>query len=150
MAAGWPWSLPAGTAGVGLLELALVRLAGPPGRQVEVLRQLGEGGTDPVAPLLALLAVGAQGLAAYLLLVLGLRLLALLPGVLGRLAAGAALRVTPVAVRRALDLLLGGALLAQVTLEVADALGVPAGTEVVVRSRILRTEGELPLGSAVS
>jgi LysM domain len=112
----WPWSLPAVPTGVGLLELALVRLAGPPTRQVETLRQLGEGGTDPVAPLLALLALGAQGLAAYLLLVLGLRLLALLPGALGRLAAGAALRVTPVAVRRALDLVLGGALMAQVTL----------------------------------
>jgi nucleoid-associated protein YgaU len=111
-----PWSLTAVPVGLVLLELALVRLAGPPARQVEVLRQLGEGGTDPVAPLLAVLALGAQGSAAYLLHVLGLRVLALLPGVLGRLAAGAALRLTPVAVRRALDLLLGGALLAQATL----------------------------------
>lgn len=39
---------------------------------------------------------------------------------------------------------------APATGEVADALGVPVGTEVVIRSRILRTEGELPIGSAVS
>jgi hypothetical protein len=31
----WGWPVPAG---VGLLELALVRLAGPPAQQVEVLR----------------------------------------------------------------------------------------------------------------
>jgi GntR family transcriptional regulator len=34
--------------------------------------------------------------------------------------------------------------------EVADALGVPVGEEVVIRARILRTEGEPPTGSAVS
>jgi DNA-binding GntR family transcriptional regulator len=34
--------------------------------------------------------------------------------------------------------------------EVADWLGIPAGEEVVIRSRILRTEGDLPIGSAVS
>ncbi len=34
--------------------------------------------------------------------------------------------------------------------EVAQALGIPVGEEVVVRSRILRTEGEPPKGSAVS
>lgn len=34
--------------------------------------------------------------------------------------------------------------------EVADWLGVPAGEEVVIRARILRTEGELPTGLAVS
>jgi GntR family transcriptional regulator len=34
--------------------------------------------------------------------------------------------------------------------EVADWLGIPAGEEVVIRSRVLRTEGDLPIGSAVS
>jgi GntR family transcriptional regulator len=34
--------------------------------------------------------------------------------------------------------------------EVADYLGIPAGEQVVVRSRILRAEGEAPAGSAVS
>jgi resuscitation-promoting factor RpfA len=109
---------------LGLLELALVRLAGPPGRQLEVLRQLGQVGADPLASVLALLALAAEGLAAYLLAVLGLRLLALLPGVVGRLACGATLAVTPASLRRALDLLVGGALLAQATL---TPLPGPAG-----------------------
>jgi len=108
------WGAPAVAAGLG--ELALVRLASPPGRQLEVLRQLGEVEADPLASLLALLALAAEGLAAYLLAVLELRLLALLPGVVGRLAAGATALTTPATVRRALDLLLGGALLAQATL----------------------------------
>jgi GntR family transcriptional regulator len=34
--------------------------------------------------------------------------------------------------------------------EVADVLGVPVGEEVVIRARILRTEGQPPTGSAVS
>jgi len=110
------WGPLALAAGLSSLELALVRGAGPPGRQLEVLRQLGEVGADPLASLLALLALAAEGLGAYLLAVLGLRLLATLPGVVGWLAAGASLLVAPAAVRRALDLLLGGALLAQATL----------------------------------
>jgi len=36
------------------------------------------------------------------------------------------------------------------TEEVAEWLGVPVGSEVVIRSRILRTEGQPPTGSAVS
>jgi len=142
---GWrPWRFPAVPAGLGLLELALARLAGPPGRQVEVLRQLGEGATDPVAPLLALLALGAEGLAAYLLVVLGLRLLALLPGALGRLAAGAALRVTPVAVRRALDLVIGGALLAHVTLAPLPARASAAPPPLAVASTAAASAGRSP------
>jgi hypothetical protein len=128
------WCAAAVGAGLGLLELALVRLAGPPARQVEVLRQLGEVGADPLASLLALLALAAEGLAAYLLAVLGLRLLASVPGAVGRLAAWASVLATPATVRRALDLLLGGALLAQATLTplparaaaTAAALPVPA------------------------
>jgi resuscitation-promoting factor RpfA len=119
-------SAPAVEVGLGVLELALVRLAGPPGRQLEVLRHLGQVGADPLASVLALLALAAEGLTAYLLAVLGLRLLALLPGVVGRLASGAALLVTPASVRRALDLLLGGALLAQATLTPLPARAHPA------------------------
>jgi hypothetical protein len=103
------WSAPAVGGGLGLPELALVRQAGPPGRQIEVLHQLSKVGADPLASLLALLALAAQGLAAYLLAVLGLRLLATVPGAIGRLAAGATVLATPATVRRALDLLLGGA-----------------------------------------
>jgi len=88
------WGAPAVGAGLGVLELALVRLAGPPGRQLEVLRQLGEVGADPLASLLALLALAAEGLAAYLLAGGGLRLLAMVPGAAGRLAAGATVLAT--------------------------------------------------------
>jgi hypothetical protein len=97
------WGAAAVGAGLGLLELALVRLAGPPGHQLEVLRQLGEVGADPLASLLALLALAAAGLAAYLLAVLGLRLLASVPGAVGRLAAGASVLAAPATVRHALD-----------------------------------------------
>ena len=142
------WSAGAVQAGLGVLELGLVRLAGPPGRQLEVLRQLGAVDADPLASLLALLALAAEGLAAYLLVVLGLRLLALLPGVLGRLAAGAALRLTPVAVRRGLDLLLGGALLAQATLAPlpagAAAAPPPAATAATVAAVAARPPAPLP------
>jgi GntR family transcriptional regulator len=34
--------------------------------------------------------------------------------------------------------------------EVADSLGIPPGTEVFIRARVLRTEGELPVGLATS
>jgi nucleoid-associated protein YgaU len=142
------WSAAAVQAGLGVLELGLVRLAGPPGRQLEVLRQLGAVDADPLASLLALLALAAEGLAAYLLVVLGLRLLALLPGVLGRLAAGAALRLTPVAVRRGLDLLLGGALLAQATLTPlpahAAAAPPPPATAATVAAVAARPPAPLP------
>jgi hypothetical protein len=64
--AGW-WpacGLPVVGAGVALLELALVGRAGAPARQLEVLRGLGEVGADPLASLLALLALATEGLAA--------------------------------------------------------------------------------------
>jgi hypothetical protein len=146
---GWQaWSAPAVQAGLGVLELGLVRLAGPPGRQLQVLRRLGAVDADPLASLLALLALAAEGLAAYLLVVLALRLLALLPGVLGRLAAGAALRLTPAAVRRALDLLLGGALLAQATLTPlpagAGAAPPPAATAAALPAVAARPPAPLP------
>jgi hypothetical protein len=109
------WGAPVVGAGLGVLELAW---CGWPVRRAGSSRccQLGEVGADPLASLLALLALAAEGLAAYLLAVLGLRLLASVPGAGGRLAAGATVLATPAAVRGALDLLLGGALLAQATL----------------------------------
>jgi hypothetical protein len=50
-----------GRAGVALLELAPVGLTGAPTRQLEVLRGLAEVGTDPLASLLALRALAAEG-----------------------------------------------------------------------------------------
>jgi hypothetical protein len=67
------WGAPAVAVALAFLELALARLAGPPGRQLEILCQLGQVEADP-------LALAVEGLAAYLLAVLGLRLLASLPG----------------------------------------------------------------------
>jgi hypothetical protein len=121
---------------VALLELALVGLAGAPARQLEVLRGLGEVGADPLASLLALLALAAEGLAAYLLLVVALRAVALLPGAVGRLAGGATLLVAPATVRRALDALVGGALLAQSALAPLPGAGgaSPDPTRPVVAS----------------
>jgi hypothetical protein len=130
-------------AGLGLLELALVRLAGPPGHQLEVLRQLGEAGADPLASLLALLALAAEGLAAYLLAVLSLRLRATVPGAGGQPADGAAVLATPAAIRRALDLLLGGALLAQATLTPLPARAAAAPPPVAA-GRVDPTAAPLP------
>jgi nucleoid-associated protein YgaU len=145
------WGAPAVAVALGLLELALVRLAGPPGRQLEVLRQLGQVGADPLASMLALLALAAEGLAAYLLAVLVLRLLALLPGVAGRLASGASLLVTPASVRRALDLLLGGALLAQVTLtSLPGPPGAVTAVAAAVRSQASPTPLPGPAGAATA
>jgi hypothetical protein len=48
-------------AGVALLELAPVGLTGAPTRQLEMLRRLAEVGADPLASLLALLALAAEG-----------------------------------------------------------------------------------------
>jgi len=145
------WGASAVLAGLGVLELALVRLAGPPGRQLEVLRQLGEVGADPLASLLALLALAAEGLAAYLLAVLGLRLRLLVPGVFGRLAAGATVLATPATVRRALDLLLGGALLAQATLTPLPASAAAAPPPAAAAPRpVPAGAGWSPTGAARS
>jgi len=104
--------------GLVLVQLGLFGAVGTPATQLRVLRQLGDAWADPVASVLALLALLAETLVAYLLVVLLLRSLSVLPGTLGRLASRVALLVTPGLVRRALDLLVGGTLLAQTTLAV--------------------------------
>ncbi|HEY3141814.1 MAG TPA: hypothetical protein VGJ86_11830, partial [Acidimicrobiales bacterium] len=147
----WPaCRLPVVGAGVALLELALVGLAGAPARQLEVLRGLGEVGADPLASLLALLALAAEGLAAYLLLVVALRAVALLPGAAGRLAGGATLLVAPATVRRALDVLVGGALLAQSTLAPLPRAGgaAPNPTRPVVASAAVGAQARAAVGRA--
>jgi hypothetical protein len=142
--------LPQAAAGVALLELALVGLAGAPARQLEVLRGLGEVGADPLASMLALLALATEGLAAYLLLVVILRAVALLPGAAGRLAGGATLLVAPATVRRALDVLVGGALLAQSTLAPLPRAGgaAPNLTRPVVASAALGAQAPAAVGRA--
>jgi resuscitation-promoting factor RpfA len=107
--------------GLACLEVALVRVAGPVAAQVRALGGLGDRVVEPVAGLLVVLALAAELLAGYLLLVVAVRLAAWLPGVPGALAARGARLVAPPLLRRALDGLLGGVLLAQAVLAPAAA-----------------------------
>ena len=116
---GQPWR-PVRVAGIvlGLLvaERLLVAEVGSPRTLAETLRDLGEPWADPVTSVLALLALTAEALAGYLLLVLALRLLGTLPGSIGHLARRLILATTPGVVRRLVDVLVGSTLLVQVTL----------------------------------
>jgi hypothetical protein len=103
-------------AALGGVGVVLVGQLGTPAAQLRTLRHLGDAWADPVACVLALLTLVVEALVGYLLVVLVLRSLSILPGTLGRLAARMTFLVTPVAVRRILDLLVGGALLAHSTL----------------------------------
>jgi len=69
---------------------------------------------------LALMALLAEAFVGYLLVVLALRSLATLPGLRGRLARRITFALVPAAVRRLVDLLVGGALLIQVTVAAPD------------------------------
>jgi hypothetical protein len=108
--------VPVVAAGLLLTERALVAVVGTPVAQVRALRSLGHGPVDPVAPLLAALALLAEAVIGYVLVMLVLRSLCALPGSGGRLASRAALVASPVMARRLLDVLVGGTLLAQATL----------------------------------
>ena len=120
------WAWPVATA-TGLVLVGLV-LLGEVGSPVGLLRALGDLGdpwADPVAAMISLLALLAETLVAYILVVLALRSLCLLPGSFGWVAGRITPLVTPVVVRRLLDLLVGGTLLAQATL--AATSGMPPG-----------------------
>ena len=107
--------VPAAAAGLVLLERALMEQLGSPVTLLRVLGDLGRPWADPVASVLALIGLMAEALAAYGLVVLLLQSLCMLPGFLGGLAGRLMALVTPAVVRRLLDLLVGGALLAQLT-----------------------------------
>ncbi len=109
-----------------LLEVALVRTTGPVAAQARTLGSLGDPLTDPVAGLLAVLALVAELLAAYLLLVVAMWLAARLPGAPGLLAARGVRLIALPPLSRALDGLLGGVLLAQIVLAPAAARAQPA------------------------
>jgi LysM domain len=124
----WGWGrVPGVAACLLLLERALVGVVGTPVDQLAVLGQLRAAPADPVAPVIAALAFMAEVLVGYLLGLLVLRSLSLLPGSAGRLTGQAMLHVSPRTLHRLLDLLVGGALLAQATL--ATMPGMPAGRE---------------------
>jgi LysM domain len=111
-----PARLPAAAISLVLMEWALADVMGSPVALLRALGGLRHSWADPVAALLALMALLAQALVAYGLVVLLLQSLCGLPGSMGRLAGRLMSLVTPATVRRLLDVLVGGALLAQVAL----------------------------------
>jgi nucleoid-associated protein YgaU len=117
--------LPVAATGLVLVERVLTDEVGSPVALLRDLGDLGRSPADPIASVLAVIALMAEALIAYVLVVLLLRSLCLLPGIIGRLAGRLMSLVTPAVVQRLLDLLVGGALLAQVTL--ATGPGAPPG-----------------------
>lgn len=110
--------------GLMLVEGMLVGGVGSPVVLARTLRDLGDPWADPVVSMLALMALIAETLVGYLLLVLALRSISTLPGLTGRVARRVTLAVSPAVVRRFVDLLVGGTLLVQVTL---SAPGIAPG-----------------------
>lgn len=106
---------------VGLLfvERLLVGQVGSPTGLVRTLLGLGDPWADPIISMLALMTLIAEAMVGYLLLVLAMRSLATLPGSMGHLARRSTFAVTPAAIRRLADLLVGGALLVQVSVVAA-------------------------------
>jgi hypothetical protein len=146
---GWrrrAWLL-AVVAGPALVGRTLVGEVGSPMRLLRALDDLGDPWADPVAPMISLLALLAETLVAYLLVVLALRSLCQLPGSVGRAAGQVTLLVTPVAVRRVLDLLVGGTLLAQATLAASSGIGMPPGHRAAVPAVAMATSS-IPSGPA--
>jgi hypothetical protein len=94
----------------------LLRLVGTPQDQLLTLQLPGGTPADPVAPVNAVLAVMADTLVGYLLVLLILQSLSLLPGSIGQLTGRVVLLASPRMLHRLLDLFVGGALLAQATL----------------------------------
>jgi hypothetical protein len=107
-------------AGLLLVERLLVGEVGSPTALVRSLQDLGDPGADPILSTLALMALLAEAFVGYLLLVLALRSLATLPGLTGRLARRITFALAPAVVRRMVDVLVGGALLVQVTVAAPD------------------------------
>jgi len=103
-----------------LVERLLVGEVGSPTALVRALQDLGDPGADPILSTLALMTLLAEAFVGYLLLVLALRSLARLPGLTGRLARRTTFALAPAAVRRMVEVLVGGALLVQVTVAAPD------------------------------
>ena len=116
---------PAVAAVLVVVERALIGEVGSPATLLRALPGHGDAWADPVVPVLALMALVAETLIGYVLVMLVLRWSCGLPGALGRVAGRTELLLTPGMTRRALDLLVGGTLLAQATLAVTP--GPPGG-----------------------
>jgi hypothetical protein len=146
---GVSWLRAAGLlAGLVALEAGILRLVGPAPDQVRALGRVGDPAVEPVSGFLDLLALVTELVAAYLAVVVVLRMLARLPGALGRLASGGLRRLTLPVVRRVLDGLVGGALLAQVTLSPVQVLaGTPTGPPGFTPRAVAATAAPGALGS---
>jgi Tfp pilus assembly protein FimV len=133
-----------------LVEWLLVRGVGSPMALARTLGDLGDPWADPVASVLALMALTAEALVGYLLLVLALRALGAVPGLMGHAARRIVIAVTPAVVRRLVDLLVGGTLLVQVALAAPGAppghrSSGPYGT-VAASSALSRSDGPAATG----
>jgi hypothetical protein len=137
-------------AGLLLVERLLVGEVGSPTALVRSLQDLGDPGADPILSTLALMALLAEAFVGYLLLVLALRSLATLPGLTGRLARRITFALAPAVVRRMVDVLVGGALLVQVTVAAPDPspghLSSGSCQAVVALSVCSRSGGPVTLG----
>src|SRR5215203_6906518 len=111
-----------GTTALGLLlvEWLLVGEVGPPMVLARMLLGLGDPAADPSMSLLALMTLAAEALVGYVLLVLALGSLATLPGLIGRLARRSTFAMTPAVARHLAEVLVGGALVVQVTVATSD------------------------------
>jgi len=136
--------------GLLLVERLLVGEVGSPTALVRALQDLGDPGADPILSTLALMTLLAEAFVGYLLLVLALRSLATLPGLTGRLARRTTFALAPAAVRRMVDVLVGGALLVQVTVAAPDPspghLSSGSCQAVVASSVCSRSGGPVTLG----
>ena len=132
----WVWPV-ATAAGLVLVGRVLVGEVGSPVRLLRALGDLGGPWADPVAAMISLLALLAENVGRLHPGRAGARALCLLPGSVGRVAWRVTLLVTPVVVRRLLDLLVGGALLAQATL--ATTSGMPSGHRAAVPALAIAT-----------
>jgi hypothetical protein len=137
-------------AGLLLVERLLVGEVGSPTALVRALQDLGDPGADPILSTLALMALLAEAFVGHLLLVLALRSLATLPGLTGRLARRITFALAPAVVRRMVDVLVGGALLVQVTVAAPDPspghLSSGSCQAVVALSVCSRSGGPVTLG----
>jgi hypothetical protein len=133
-----------------LVERLLVGEVGSPTALVRALQDLGDPGADPILSTLALMTLLAEAFVGYLLLVLVLRSLATLPGLTGRLARRTTFALAPAAVRRMVEVLVGGALLVQVTVAAPDPspghLSSGSCQAVVASSVCSRSGGPVTLG----
>lgn len=92
--------------GAGAAGALLVLCAPPPAAAIAVLSE-GALTADPTAPVLAVVALAAWALAAWLGVVVLVTSLGRLPGLPGRACAAVARRTAPSAVRRAVEVALG-------------------------------------------